>query len=119
MVPDALPVFLKVEEAARILRISRTSAYELANQWLASDGRVGLPVVRLGRSLRVPRKAIEDMIGADLSAVSSPGGSNGAGTSVDRPPRNADKATRPTPTRKSRDTNQLDLFHASTEPDLD
>src|SRR5690606_10628475 len=52
MVSDAFPVFLKVEEAARILRISRTSAYEQANQWLASDGRVGLPVVRLGRSLR-------------------------------------------------------------------
>ena len=62
MVSDAFPVFLKVEEAARILRISRTSAYEQANQWLASDGRVGLPVVRLGRSLRVPRKAIEDTL---------------------------------------------------------
>ncbi len=117
--PDALPVFLKVEEAARILRISRTSAYELANQWLASDGRVGLPVVRLGRSLRVPRKAIEDMIGTDLSAVSLPDWSNGAGTSDDRPPRDTDKATRPTPTRMSRSTDQLDLFHAGTEPTTD
>ncbi|MGH8912183.1 MAG: helix-turn-helix domain-containing protein [Acidimicrobiia bacterium] len=117
MISDVLPVFLKVEEAARILRISRTSAYELANQWLASEGRVGLPVVRLGRSLRVPRKAIEDMIGADLSGVSLPGGSNGA-TPSDRPPRDADEATRPTPTRKSRNTDQLDLFDVPTEPDI-
>ena len=120
MVSDAFPVFLKVEEAARILRISRTSAYEQANQWLASDGRVGLPVVRLGRSLRVPRKAIEDMIGADLSGVVLPDGWNGTTPSPsDRPPRNAERATRPTPTRKSRNTDQLDLFHAASESDLD
>lgn len=56
---DNLPVFLRVEEAARILRISRSSAYELANRWLATGGRTGLPVVRLGRSLRVPGAAIE------------------------------------------------------------
>lgn len=120
MMSDALPVFLKVEEAAGILRISRTSAYELANQWLASDGRVGLPVVRLGRSLRVPRKAIEDMIGADLSGVSLPGGSNRTESGpADRPPRDAEKATRPTPTQRSRNTDQLDLFDVPTQSHLD
>jgi hypothetical protein len=63
---DDLPVFLRVEEAARILRISRSSAYELANRWLATGGRVGLPVIRLGRSLRVPGAAIErlQLVGA-------------------------------------------------------
>ena len=52
------PRFLTVEEAATILRIGRTSAYELARRWLATDGREGIPVVRLGRSLRVPELAI-------------------------------------------------------------
>ena len=33
--------FLRVEEAAGLLRISRTSAYELARRWIESDGREG------------------------------------------------------------------------------
>jgi hypothetical protein len=44
--------FLRVEEAAGLLRISRTSAYELARRWIESDGREGLPAVRLGRTIR-------------------------------------------------------------------
>ena len=56
------PGFLRVEEAATILRISRSAAYEQANIWLATGGRSGLPVVRLGRSLRVPWAAIERLL---------------------------------------------------------
>lgn len=44
-----LPDFLTVVEAARLLRIGRTSAYVLAQRWLYADGREGLPVVRVGR----------------------------------------------------------------------
>jgi len=40
--------FLKVEEAAKILRISRGAAYELARRWIATNGQTGLPVIRLG-----------------------------------------------------------------------
>ena len=36
-----------------------TAAYELANAWLATDGQAGLPAVRLGRSILVPRAAID------------------------------------------------------------
>jgi len=56
---DAVPQFLTVEEAAAVLRIGRTSAYELARRWLATSGREGLPVIRLGRTLRVPQAALE------------------------------------------------------------
>jgi hypothetical protein len=52
------PEVLTVEEAAAVLRISRNSAYTLARQWLATDGAQGLPVVKLGRTLRVPRPAL-------------------------------------------------------------
>jgi excisionase family DNA binding protein len=55
---DELPEVLTIEEAAKVLRISRGVAYALARQWLDSGGRQGLPVVRLGRSLRVPRAGL-------------------------------------------------------------
>jgi hypothetical protein len=55
---DELPEVLTIEEAAKVLRISRGAAYALARQWLDSGGREGLPVVRLGRSLWVPRTGL-------------------------------------------------------------
>ena len=55
------PAFLRVEEAAKVLRISRTLAYEQTARYLATDGREGLPVIRLGRSLRVPAAALDRM----------------------------------------------------------
>ena len=55
---EELPVVLSVEEAAAFLRIGRTCAYELARRYEATQGREGLPVVRLGRLLRVPRAGL-------------------------------------------------------------
>ena len=65
---DDLPEVLTVEEAAAVLRIGRGAAYELARRWRESDGRDGLPVVTLGRSLRVPRAALRRLL--DLDAAS-------------------------------------------------
>src|SRR5918994_2886805 len=70
--PGAPPDFLTVVEAARLLRIGRTSAYLLAQKWLYSDGREGLPVVRVGRQLRVPRRALERLAGGELTSVPAP-----------------------------------------------
>lgn len=55
---DELPEFLTVEEAAAVLRIGRTSAYLLCQRWRFSRGESGLPVVQVGRQLRVPRAAL-------------------------------------------------------------
>ena len=44
-----------VEEAGRLLGISRASAFEAAR-------RGDLPTIRLGRRLLVPRKALERML---------------------------------------------------------
>jgi excisionase family DNA binding protein len=63
------PDFFTVEEAARILRIGRTAAYELARKWRATDGRDGLPVVAFGRLLRVPRTALEALGGGPLATA--------------------------------------------------
>jgi excisionase family DNA binding protein len=59
---DELPEVLTVEEAAEILRIGRGTAYDLARQWRETDGHHGLPVVVLGRSLRVPRSALRQLL---------------------------------------------------------
>ena len=64
---DTVPDFLRVEEAARVLRIGRTSAYELAREFLVTGGASGLPVVRIGRQLRVPRHRLEDLAGGPIS----------------------------------------------------
>lgn len=69
-VVNALPQFLTVEEAASVVRIGRTAAYQLAARYEATDGREGLPVVRFGRLLRVPRARLEDWAGGPLDAPS-------------------------------------------------
>jgi excisionase family DNA binding protein len=56
------PQTLTVEEAAKVLRIGRTAAYALAREWRATNGASGLPVLELGRSLRVPRHALQTML---------------------------------------------------------
>lgn len=67
-----LPDVLTVEEAAAALRIGRRLAYELAARYLATGGAEGLPVVRLGRCLRVPRAKLEHLLAADPPAPEQP-----------------------------------------------
>jgi hypothetical protein len=67
---DELPDVLTVEEAAAFLRIGRGAAYELARQWRVTRGREGLPVVTLGRSLRVPKASLARLLDAGLPTAS-------------------------------------------------
>ena len=53
-----LPDFLTVEETATVLRIGRTSAYAEIRRWETSGGEAGIPSVRFGRSVRVPKAVI-------------------------------------------------------------
>jgi hypothetical protein len=52
---------LTIDEAARVLRIGRSLAYELARQYDATGGVSDLPVIRLGGCLRVPRWALLEL----------------------------------------------------------
>jgi hypothetical protein len=58
---------LRVEEAAKVLRIGRTTAYALANEFLETSGASGLPVVRLGKQLRVSRLRLEQILGGTIT----------------------------------------------------
>lgn len=53
-----LPDFLTVEETAVVLRIGRTSAYAEVRRWESTGGTAGIPSVRFGRSVRVPKAVI-------------------------------------------------------------
>ncbi len=55
-----IPDFLTLEEAARILRIGRTTAYLQANLWLDTNGREGMPAIKVGGLIRVPRAQFEE-----------------------------------------------------------
>ncbi len=64
---DAVPDFFTIPEAARVLRVGRTAAYLLAKRHLVAGGRDGLPVVRVGRLLRVPRAELERLVGGPIT----------------------------------------------------
>ena len=56
-----------------MLRIGRTKAYAMAREWRETGGRSGLPVVDFGNVLRVPRHALEELIGSPIVGISAPG----------------------------------------------
>ncbi len=128
MSSEAIPVLLTVEEAGELLRIGRTKAYAMAREWRETDGRSGLPVIDLGHVLRVPRRALEDLIGADLSDVVGEirvEETKAAVSPADPPNPRPDESTgaRPeqrSPTtqrtrrRQTRIASQLDLFDAKS-----
>jgi hypothetical protein len=65
--PMSPPDLFTVTEAATVLRIGRTTAYELARRDLATGGGEGLGVVRIGGQLRIPRVALERIVGRSLT----------------------------------------------------
>lgn len=62
-----VPNFLTVEEAAAVLRIGRTLAYQLAQEWIATGGERGIPCRRVGRLLRVPSRELAEFIGGPIT----------------------------------------------------
>jgi hypothetical protein len=59
-------------EAQRVLRMGRTKMYELVTEWRRTGGQSGLRVVELGTSLRVPRVALEELIGGPVHVPPEP-----------------------------------------------
>jgi len=51
---DDLPPLLTVEQAAKVLQIGRSKAYELTVEYERTGGRSGLPFVWIGNQKRIP-----------------------------------------------------------------
>lgn len=62
-----VPDLLTVEEAAEVLRIGRTLAYQLAQTSLATNGAEGMPCRRVGRLLRVPSSELATYVGGPIT----------------------------------------------------
>ena len=58
-----LPLMLTIDEAAAVLRISRTSAYKLAERHRRTKGAEGLHHVRLGSRMLVRRVDLAAIVG--------------------------------------------------------
>ncbi len=67
-----VPDLLTVEEAARLLRIGRTKAYALTQEWRATGGKSGIKVIEVGGRLRVPRVWLEELISAPIEFIPDP-----------------------------------------------
>jgi len=65
MALDDCPELLTITEAAQLLRISRTTAYAEASRFERTGE--GLPVIRVGRSLRAPREWLRALIAGERS----------------------------------------------------
>ena len=108
---DPTPDLLTIEEAARVLRIGRTKAYAMGQEYRATNARSGMKVIEVGGQLRVPRAWLEDKLGAPvLSIPPVPGSSNGNGQGTEEEPKvpvdipqptgEPSPSPAPTPTRK-------------------
>ena len=56
---------LPVPEAGEIIGFGRAKSYQEAARYLATDGAEGMPVVKFGRTLRVPTAALLRLLGVD------------------------------------------------------
>ncbi len=120
----ALPLMtLSVEEAAGLLGVGRTKAYDMTREWRANGGESGLPVIDCGSTLRVPLYPLAEMLGVEVShllaVLRDAATPEPAPEPAPAPPLEPVAAPAPKPTRGSRRKpaipgNQLDLFEHPT-----
>ena len=106
MSTDVRPEFLTVEQAAAVIGIGRTCAYQLARR-AADHGEGSFPAVRFGKQLRVPRRKLEALTGGPISLT----------TDEHQPPTTSDHDQHHRPTTTTQPTSPIDT--TTTTADLD
>ena len=66
-----MPTFLTVEQAAKVLQLGRSKAYELTVEWERSGGKTGIPFVWFGNQKRVPLDALMRWVNAQLDPTAA------------------------------------------------
>ena len=51
--------FIRIQEAAKRLGISKNSAYQAAHRYIETGGREGMPCIKLGGRYLVPTASLE------------------------------------------------------------
>jgi hypothetical protein len=67
-----LSLMLSVEQMCAVLGIGRSLGYTEVRRYLATGGREGIPAVRIGSVLRIPRTALVEL----LATVTVPSGAD-------------------------------------------
>lgn len=62
-----VPDLLGVPEAAALLRVGLTFAYESTARYIATGSETEIPAIKVGRLTRVPRVAFERYMGAPIT----------------------------------------------------
>jgi hypothetical protein len=105
-----------VEEAAGLLRVGRTKAYDMTREWRANGGKSGLPVLDCSNVLRVPVSPLAEMLGVEVSQLLAMLGDlrtpDEAAVASPTPAPVPAAPAKPTRARRkpAAATNQLDLF---------
>lgn len=64
----SLPLMtVSVVEAADLLGVGRTKAYDMTREWRANGGESGLPVIDCSNTLRVPLYPLAEMLRVEVS----------------------------------------------------
>jgi len=82
-----LPLMLTVEQTCDVLGIGRSLAYSQIRCYLATGGREGIPAVRIGSAIRVPRAGLVDLMLAAAPTESGPATLHAVSVTTDPEPK--------------------------------
>lgn len=124
---------VSVVEAADLLGVGRTKAYDMTREWRANGGESGLPVIDCSNTLRVPLYPLAEMLGVEVShlvavlrdaTAAEPAATAEPAVSAEPPTPAAPSTLEPVPTATPKaarnrrkpaiPSNQLDLFEHPT-----
>lgn len=64
-----VPPLMTIAEAGEILRLGRTTLYDMAREYRLTNGQSGLPVRVIRGKLRVPREEFEETFGVRIQSL--------------------------------------------------
>ena len=67
-----VPEFLTIDEAARVMGVSRNTAYKEAQRFRATNGTEGLEFVDAAGQMRVPRRRLEKKLRITIDHIPPP-----------------------------------------------